>query len=1239
MGSNTADIVARLTLNAESFSATHGDAFRRFNDAAKKAGSDVKASLGSAFAEIGSRAKEALSFPSLDGKLNLNSDGLRRQAEAAKQSALAMREVANAAERAALSQDKASDEAIAYAQASAVLAQRAEENAAALSREAIALDRIQTELGQTTLAGARFAAQQGKIDSASRNNQLAMRNLGFQVSDVGASLASGSNLFVIFGQQIGQVGGALSDMTGRAGALGRFLTNPWVAALTTAGIVAGLFFDKMNDGSKAFEAAQLGADGLAQAQGALGQIFNETSGKLEKQNELLILNARLTAINLRAEAAADRAKAATLIADTDAPSWMAKGRAVVGSVLPDGIGNLVAGDYYGAKERAKQAQSAITAIRSAKNDKDRQAAGERALAFSEKADFSGLSIDRKQFQEGVVALAAGRAKDAIADLVDKSLDDGSLAAGLRKPDTKKPKTRDTSKAIAASAEFGRDAGDRLSEITSKFAGDPSRIQQVNKALNDINDIVDDLQNKKIKPPNYDALIASAQNARSVVTASLNKPFDDLIQQSREREQIDALVLQGQFAQADALQTILGLQRQMGPLNEDQRRQVLAIKEAEEARARAIDDQRRKVGLYVQAVGDVQRSFEDLFTTGSVRDLGKNLIQSFKSLQGRLLSEQLFGGLDRKIEDFVSGRTGIVSANEFLSTQTETAGDALLNFSRTVDIVTGKVADAGNATVLTAGVSSSSFANVAAFGPPAQPKADPATESLADVADRLMADASADLSDALGTTLGSFTDDIVVSGKKQIKAANDNARAVVSAADVFNFAGSQIGTNFKKLGIDLPKSLTRNFGSILQGASGGQAIGSLFGGKGGAIGGGVGAAATALLGSKAGSAISSIAGPLAIASEINQVIGDIFGFEGGPLGIFTGLLKKTKKASTTLKVENGSVVTGSAVGNSSAYKANATKLGGGVGDTLNQIADALGGDLSGPLSVSIGQRKKKFVVDPTGQGRTKGSGVLKFSDEQEAIEAALRDALSDGVVQGISDASKKILQSGQDLTKALEKATLIESVPKLLKQRLDPVGYAMDEVNSRFEKIIAALKEGGASAQQMAEAQKLYNLELADAKETTNVAADSLKDFLSSLKAGSASPYSLRDQEVSARAVLDPFLSQINRGEAVDQEKYLSAAQTFLDIERQLYGSTSKYFDALNQIQAATNSAISTIDTAAPIRTVADPFIEATATASKSTAASTSNMEQLMQQNNQLMAELIRVQGGSSAAWLDQRLGY
>ncbi len=84
------------------------------------------------------------------------------------------------------------------------------------------------------------------------------------------------------------------------------------------------------------------------------------------------------------------------------------------------------------------------------------------------------------------------------------------------------------------------------------------------------------------------------------------------------------------------------------------------------------------------------------------------------------------------------------------------------------------------------------------------------------------------------------------------------------------------------------------------------------------------------------------------------------------------------------------------------------------EQLQQIADAIGGTLTSSGSASIGLRKRKFVVDTAGLGRTKGSGTQNYGDEASAIKAAVADLIKDGVIGGISAASQKILQSGQDL---------------------------------------------------------------------------------------------------------------------------------------------------------------------------------------------------------------------------------
>ncbi|MFC3793355.1 phage tail length tape measure family protein [Sphingobium agri] len=1186
----------------------------------------LKSSFDSSFNEIQNMAKRALTLPRTDtGALNLDPSAARAAASAAQNEAQALREIATAARSAAAATGDTTQETRLYLQAASAAAVEAEQNARSLSQQATALDRLQAELNQTSSATRALNQNQSRMDAAARNNQLAMRNLGFQVSDVGASLASGSSLFVVFGQQIGQVGGALSDMTGKAGALGRFLTNPWVAALTTAAIVVGVFYDKMNEGNKAFEAAQLGADGLSQAQSVLGNMFDLTSGKLEKQNALLILNARLTAANLRAEAIADRAKGDMVISGSGSVDWLTKARGVAGSILPGAIGSWAAGssNYYGALDRGKEAQRYFQAVRDAKTDAEKRAAGERAIAFSERTDFTGLSIDRKQFQEGVTGVVAGEAKEAVAKLIDESLDDKKLAADLRR-EGRARKPRDNSKAVAALGEYGRDAADRIADITSRFGADPSRMQQAEKAVRDLDDIIDDLSRRK--PPNFEETIKSAEQAKIVVQQSLDRPFRDLVDRAREREQVDALIIQGRYAEADALQQVLALERQMGPLNEQQLAKVLEIAKADEQRARALEDQRRQVGLYVQAIGDVQNATEKLLSGGSIADFGKNLLGSFKSLQARIISEGIFGGLDREIEDRITGRTDVREGNAFLAQQSRSTGDEIKLLGQAVAAARGEIAG-GN--IVSGGSASLQGGMKALFD-----------------SDDFLAELRAEQSEATGEPVNG-DEEIIVTARKQTEAANDNTKALMSSTETFNMIGSSIVSRLKSFGIDIPDAIGKKFGDVLQGASlgmvGGSLAASVMGGKQNSLLSGVGGVlGKELLGGALSKGLGSLASG-ALGKTLGALGGPLGGIIGGALGgIVGGLFKPAPKYGTARLQMNqyGELEGGSASGNDGASKRAASGLASSVADGLMGIADQLGAKITNvPTNIVLGTFDGKYRVNTEGRGGKmdfKGNsakGLHNFGDDQQAaIEFAIQKSIEGSVITGISKATENILKSGQDLDRAMQKALMIENIPKELQRRLDPVGYAIDEVNRKWERTVDALREGGATAEQMADAQKLYNMEMAEAKENAGEASQSLKDFIKSMNMGSSSPLSLRDQEENARKVLDPYLGQIARGETIDQDKYLSAAQTFLDIERQLYGSTAKYFEAFDMIQGATGSAISKIDNAAPIRTTSDPFNETTAKASQATAANTANTNTLLEKNNALMEQVLKKLEANASAF-------
>ena len=482
------------------------------------------------------------------------------------------------------------------------------------------------------------------------------------------------------------------------------------------------------------------------------------------------------------------------------------------------------------------------------------------------------------------------------------------------------------------------------------------------------------------------------------------------------------------------------------------------------------------------------------------------------------------------------------------------------------------------------------------------------------------------------------------------------------ADLFRGRTGDIWKDFKRQGLETISVLAAQFTIALLsgkkldlssalGAAGqmtGSPLGSLLGSIAGGLGNSGGIFGGASAASVASKGLASLAPGLGSASSIPLSAGSIaqasagagasaLGGIGGALasaapylaiasfalpalsGLLGGIFGKTKKGSATLAVSDGQFGVGTVSGNSSSRKQAASGSLSSVADALNMIADELGGDILGAGSVSIGVRKKSYRVDTTGSGRTKGSGVVDFgSDQEAAIRYAISDALQDGVIGGISDASKRILASGQKLETAIEKAASIEAIGKTLKARLDPLGAALDEIDDKFTTLAATLKEGGASAEQISQARELWQLERADAIEQIGEASKSLKDYLASLKAGPDSPLSLRDQEKAASAALQPFVDKINAGQSIDQDAFQEAANTFLSVERQMNGGTQAYFDQFDRIMTLTAQAIKLIDDNATTTTAAtDPFAQLTAQNTQATNT-------ILEQTNSLLSGIAKI---------------
>ena len=374
------------------------------------------------------------------------------------------------------------------------------------------------------------------------------------------------------------------------------------------------------------------------------------------------------------------------------------------------------------------------------------------------------------------------------------------------------------------------------------------------------------------------------------------------------------------------------------------------------------------------------------------------------------------------------------------------------------------------------------------------------------------------------------------------------------------AGLNVG-DYSKIGKDIAEGLGGNLGKIGGRAAEGFGVGlaadsavKLLGLRGSATGGALGGAIGGATGLPGGALI------------------------GGALGsLVGGLLKSSKTGSATINSVGG---TASLSGNNSAYQAAASASASAVQDNIQKIISALGGT-AGSFAVSIGQRDGKYVVDTNGTGSTKfgkaNDGITAYKTEAEAQRAALLNAIQDGAVAGIRAGAQRLLKAGTDLDRQLQKAVDFEGVFTQLKQYTDPVGAAVDALDKQFTYLRSVFAEAGASTEEYSDLEKLYAFQRADAvKSASKDVTSTLQSLLDDLRYKGDNGLSLRTREKNAAAAFDPLAATVRGGGAVDQDAFADAAKSYLDIERQLYGSTSKYFDKLADITALTGQAITNV---------------------------------------------------------------
>lgn len=323
----------------------------------------------------------------------------------------------------------------------------------ALRIGAISQDQFRQSV-QTAVTNYRNAS--GNVQAANGRTQAGMQQLSFQLNDVATQWASGTKPMQIFAQQAGQIVQSIQLMSNSASRFGAFMAGPWGMALTAGVVVVSALIPKLLETESAMKDVEMASSGLSDAQSVLGDMFDLTTGKLKNQNEMLRLNAQLMAINLRAQASAQRTNAQSTFGKFGQGSiGLSAGQLVLSSL------GVPTGKALGREDKVRQLAQDVLG---GKYKNNMQGAAKAA----EGLDFSGLAITKQEFLTAISDAVSAPLKDKTAAAIEKSLADGSLDPSLMREGRAKKKRGGKSAADIAAEQAAAISRLNIEELQAKM---------------------------------------------------------------------------------------------------------------------------------------------------------------------------------------------------------------------------------------------------------------------------------------------------------------------------------------------------------------------------------------------------------------------------------------------------------------------------------------------------------------------------------------------------------------------------------------------------------------------------------------------------------------------------------------------------------------------------------------------------------------------------------------------------
>lgn len=934
-------------------------------------------------------------------------------------------------------------------------------------------------------------ASKGVVKAANQQ-RAAYVQLGQQTQDVFAQTAAGTNAFIIFAQQSGQVASAMTGLGGRVGALAGFLAGPLGAALTGAIALFGVMATKTDE---AADKARKHGEAARTLKEAIEDLDKATGRLTRNQDQEIAYRAAVTKA-IQQQTIETKKQTQALLSQAIAEHEVTKAR----SQAPGTRGEIAS---LGLEQESAQ----IGALQDKLAELDRQIAdAEKALRTAEVKLITSKTEERRD---------PAKAADAAYQRKLRELNEQYSRGEIQSQ-------RELAQAISAAAD-ARDRAVKAAQDQAKASRESERAAKAETAtLAQMRAAVLDLHpNARITSglrtrAEQDALIArgvtKARNSRHLTGQAIDVApiagvkFEDFVKQLRDRG----------F-------NIVEAKNERGGRNDGTGAHWHIAWTGGREAVKTLQDMAKAQDEQLASLAALEKKYDPL---AAVAREYREELEKIATLQGA-------GKLDTGAADEMRRAVALKRFDD----EEKIAKDAAKAW--------GAIADDFNADMLS-GVKTASELIDQDMGAAMRRAAEElqrggmeAADAIADVFGykfaRIFAEVTggAGSGDAIGQLLSGFGQ-----GK----------------ADFTAKAGEQLEGVFKKVfggSGDFANTMGKTLGAAYAGAQFGGAIGKgltdVLGVKGSKLGGQIG-----------GAIGGAIAGPL------GSIVGGILGSLAG------GLFKKAKTGTATVGVVNGvGDVTGTGGNNESRISA-ARGLASGALGALDQIISALGADY-GSFAGSIGIRDKKFVVDPTGKGRTKGSGVQKFKTEEEAQAALLKDLIADGAVKGLSAAVQRALGSSPDIEKGLKEALKVQEVELLI----GGIGSEMEKAFRDFERQaserVRIARQYGFDLAKLEELNAKERLALTE--KLTEQQVGSLQRLVDEMMRGSLFEGSKVDQRTKLLEEIGKAQGDVDAGKEGAADTLAGLLEQLNTVSKEVYGTTGGFAVDRNAILDQARAAI------------------------------------------------------------------